>query len=50
MKKHKKQEYRKYKITEVCVNGYTTELEVRYLCKPDGTINMSTKCVIDFGI
>ena len=37
MKKHEKQVYRKYKITEI---------EVRYLSKPEGTIDMGTKWAI----
>ena len=49
MKKLEKQEYRKYKITEVRVNGNTkiTEIDVRYLSKLEGTIDMGTQWAIE---
>ena len=47
MKKHEKQEYRTYKITEMHVYGNKiTEIEVRNLSKPEGTIDMRTKWAI----
>ena len=45
MKKH---EYRKNRITEIRDNGNTriTEIEVGYLSKPEGTVDMGTKWAI----